>query len=105
MALAFVVFPLMNPRKHVYYLDDLLDSGVDKKISYLQQRKALVYDNIKDLDFENAMGKLAEVDYNRLRNGLLEEAEKVVRELDRARMEKDVDDTIEREVRNKRKNK
>jgi hypothetical protein len=102
-ALVVVVYPLINPRKFVYYLDDLLGSRSEKKISYLQQKKALVYDNIKDLDFEQAMGKLADTDYNRLRNGLMEEAENIVREIDNARIKKDVDDLIEREVRNHRK--
>lgn len=103
MALVLVVYPLVNPRKFVYYLDDLLGSHTEKKISYLQQKKALVYDNIKDLDFEQAMGKLADGDYNRLRNGLLEEAENIVREIDSAKIKKDVDDVIEQEVSNNRK--
>jgi hypothetical protein len=103
LALVAVIYPLVNPRKYVYYLDDLLGSSAEKKISYLQQKKALVYDNIKDLEFEQAMGKLAAVDYDRLRNGLMEDAEKVVKEIDQARIKKDVDDLIEQEVGDKRK--
>ena len=103
LALVFVVYPLINPKKYLYYLDDLLGSSSDKKILYLQQKKALVYDNIKDLDFEQAMGKLAESDYTSLRDGLMDEAEDVVREIDDARIKKDVDELIEQEVRNNRK--
>ena len=103
LALIAVVYPLINPRKFVYYLDDLLGSSSEKRISYLQQKKALVYDNIKDLDFEQEMGKLADGDYNRLRGGLMDEAENIVRDIDNAKIKKDVDDLIEQEVRNKRK--
>jgi hypothetical protein len=103
MALVLVVYPLINPKKYVYYLDDLLGSSTEKKISYLQQKKALAYDNIKDLDFEQQMGKLADEDYSRLRNGLMDEAENIVKEIDSAKIKKDVDDVIEREVLNNRK--
>lgn len=103
LALIFVVYPVITPGKFRYYLDDLLGSNEEKKVSYLQQRKALVYDNIKDLDFEHAMGKLAESDYERLRGGLMNEAEAVVRELDEARIKREIDALIERDVQNKRK--
>jgi hypothetical protein len=102
-ALIFVVYPVINPRKYIYFLDDLLGSKEEKKISYLQQKKALVYDNIKDLGFEHDMGKLSDEDYNRLRGGLIEEAETVVQELDKARIKREIDELIERDVQNKRK--
>ena len=103
LALIFVVYPVINPRKYLYYLDDLLGSSEEKKISYLLQKKSLVYDNIKDLDFEHEMGKLAESDHERLRNGLMEEAEAVVGEIDKAQIKREIDELIEREVENKRK--
>jgi hypothetical protein len=102
-ALIFVVYPVISPRKYLYYLDELLGSGEEKKVTYLHQRKALVYDNIKDLDFEHEMGKLAQGDYQRLRAGLMEEAEIVVKELDEAKIKREIDDLIEREVRDQRK--
>ncbi len=102
-ALIFVVYPVINPRKYLYFLDDLLGSKEEKKISYLHQKKALVYDNIKDLDFEHDMGKLSDADYNRLRGGLMEEAETVVQELDKARIKREIDELIERDVQSKRK--
>jgi hypothetical protein len=49
------------------------------------------------------MGKLAVSDYERLRGGLMEEAEVVVKELDRAQIKREIDELIEREVENKRK--
>lgn len=103
VALIFVVYPVINPNKYRYYLDDLLGSRAEKKITYLQQKKALVYDNIKDLDFEHDMGKLAPSDYDRLRAGLMDEAETVVDELDRAKVQREIDELIERDVQNKRR--
>ena len=103
LALIFVVYPVINPSKYRYYLDDLLGSSEEKKISYLQQKKTLVYDNIKDLDFEHDMGKLAQSDYDRLRAGLMNEAETVVNELDRARVKREIDELIERDIRDKRR--
>lgn len=103
LALIFVVYPVINPNKYRYYLDDLLGTSEEKKISYLQQKKALAYDNIKDLDFEQEMGKLAQSDYERLRAGLMSEAETVVSELDRARVKHEIDELIERDIQDKRK--
>ena len=103
LALIFVVYPVINPSKYRYYLDDLLGSNEEKKVSYLQQKKTLVYDNIKDLDFENDMGKLAESDYERLRGGLLDEAESVVKELDSARVKREIDELIENDIQGKRR--
>jgi hypothetical protein len=103
LGLIFVVYPVINPNKYRYYLDDLLGSREEKRVSYLQQKKALVYDNIKDLDFENEMGKLAESDYVRLRSGLMDEAERVVKDLDDARVKREIDELIENDIQGKRK--
>jgi hypothetical protein len=80
-----------------------LGSNEEKRVSYLEQKKALVYDNIRDLDFEHAMGKLAESDYARLRGGLMDEAETVVGEIDKARIKREIDDLIEQDVQSNRK--
>jgi hypothetical protein len=49
------------------------------------------------------MGKLAEADFNRLRDGLLLEAEAAVKEIDEAQVRRDIEDTIEDDVRKHRK--
>jgi hypothetical protein len=103
LALIFVVYPVINPSKYRYYLDDLLGSNEEKRVSYLQQKKTLVYDNIKDLDFEHDMGKLTEHDYDRLRDGLMDEAETVVKDIDKARVKREIDELIESDIRDKRK--
>ncbi len=103
LALALVVYPLVNPRRHIYYFEEMLGSGTQKKLIYLHSKKSLVYDNIRDLELEYEMGKLSDADFNRLRTGLLLEAESVVREIDEAQMKREIDDLIEEDVRSHRK--
>lgn len=102
-ALAVVAQPLFNPRRYVYYFEELLGSGTQKQLTYLQSKKALVYDNIKDLEQEFQMGKLSEADFNRLRTELLLEAENVVKQIDEAQVRRDIEDLIENDVRSHRK--
>jgi hypothetical protein len=103
LGLLAVAQPLVNPRRYVYYFDELLGGGTQKKLNYLYSKKALVYDNIRDLEQEFEMGKLAEADFNRLRDGLLLEAEAAVKEIDEAQVRRDIEDTIEDDVRKHRK--
>ena len=81
----------------------MLGGAGQKKLNYLRSKKALVYDNIRDLEQEYEMGKLAEEDYNRLRSTLLLEAEEVVREIDDAQIKRDIDDLIEGDVEGHRR--
>jgi hypothetical protein len=103
LALVFVAYPLVTPRRDVYYLEDMLGLGEQKKLNYLFAQRTLVYDNIRDLDQEHEMGKLSEADYTRLREGLLAEAQDIVREIDKAHVKREIEDLIERDVKAHRK--
>lgn len=103
LALVFVAYPLVSARRHVYYLNDLLGTSEEKKLNYLYGQKNLVFDNIKDLEMEHQMGKLSETDYTRLRAGLMNEAERVVKEIDKAEVKREIEDLIEGEVRSRRR--
>ena len=102
-ALVFVAYPLINPKRHLYYLEEMLGLDEEKKLAYLQSKKQLVYDNIKDLEFEHQMGKLTKSDFERLREGLIGEAEDVTKEIDNAEVKRDIESLIEDEVRSRRK--
>ena len=52
------------------------------RLDYLQERKEVVYDNLRDLNFEFRAGKYPEDDYARQREGLEQEAAKVVTEIE-----------------------
>jgi len=105
LGLVVVAHPLVNPKRYVYYFEEMLGGGTQKKLNYLYSKKNLVYDNIRDLELEHEMGKLAEADFNRLRDGLLLEAEAIVKEIDEAQVRRDIEETIENEVRTHRKTK
>jgi cytochrome c-type biogenesis protein CcmE len=102
-ALAFVAYPLVSSKRHLYYLDDMLGAGDQKKLAYLYSRRNVVYDNLRDLDNEFQMGKLSAADHQRLRDGLMAEAGEIVREIDAAHVRREVEDAIERDVHARRK--
>ena len=52
------------------------------RADYLRERKAVVYDNLRDLNFEYLAGKHPEQDYAEQRASLEDEAAHVVAELD-----------------------
>lgn len=103
LALAFVAYPLVSPRRDVYFLQNMLGGTEQKKLNYLYAQRALVYENIKDLELEHEMGKLSEDDFHRLRESLLAEAQGVVKEIDDARVKREIDTLIEQEAREHRK--
>jgi hypothetical protein len=102
-AMGFVVYPLVSGRRHLYYLEDMLGVGDQKKLAYLYARRATVYDNLRDLDNEFAMGKLSETDHQRLRDSLMAEAAEVVAEIDAAHMRREIEDMIESDAKSRRK--
>ena len=102
-AFAFVVYPLVSPRRHLYYLDDMLGLNEQKKLNYLYAKRSVVYDNLRDLDSEFQMGKLSQEDHGRLRDGLMAEAAEVVKEIDQAQIRREVEDAIEADARLQRR--
>ncbi len=70
---AFIFWPEKNP-----FLQR------DKtRADYLRERKDVIYENLRDLNFEYLAGKHPEQDYAEQRAGLEDEAAQVVAELDR----------------------
>ena len=52
---------------------------------HLEDRKAAIYDNLRDLQFEYRVGKLSDADYEATDSTLRAEAIEILRALDRAR--------------------
>lgn len=50
--------------------------------AHLEERKAAIYSNLRDLTFEYRLGKLSDSDYEKTKHGLQEELAKVMAELD-----------------------
>jgi hypothetical protein len=52
------------------------------RLDYLSERKEVIYDNLRDLNFEYRAGKFPEEDYARQREALEAEAAQVLAEMD-----------------------
>ena len=59
------------------------DTGVVKtRVTYLYERKEVVYDNLRDLSFEFKSGKFTQADYDGMRVGLEAEAARILAEIE-----------------------
>lgn len=59
-------------------------SGPEKtRLIYLGERKEVIYENLRDLNFEYKAGKLSEADYQSLQASLEDEAARVLGEMAR----------------------
>lgn len=69
---------------YVFYLPGKLYLGPEKtRLSYLRERREVVYENLRDLNFEFKAGKFPEADYQSMKNSLEEEAAAVLAEIAR----------------------
>jgi len=53
------------------------------RVDYLRERKEVIYENLRDLNFEYLAGKYPEQDYTEQRSGLEDEAARVIAEIER----------------------
>ena len=59
------------------------DTGADKtRVVYLYERKEVVYENLRDLNFEFKAGKFTQADYDAMRVGMEAEAARILAEID-----------------------
>jgi len=61
---------------------DLPASPPPNPAAYLEERKAAIYENLRDLTFEFRLGKLSDSDYEKSKLGLQEELACVMSEID-----------------------
>jgi hypothetical protein len=68
---------------YIFWPQQKLAAPIEKtRLDYLRERKDVIYDNLRDLNFEFRAGKYPEDDYVRQRGSLEAEAAKVVTEMD-----------------------
>jgi hypothetical protein len=68
---------------YVFWPQKSIAAPIEKtRLDYLRERKDVIYENLRDLNFEFRAGKYPEDDYNRQRSSLETEAAKVVTEMD-----------------------
>jgi hypothetical protein len=67
---------------YVFYLPGKLHLGSEKtRLVYLRARKEVVYENLRDLNFELKAGKFPDSDYQAMKTSLEEEAAAVLSEI------------------------
>ncbi len=68
----------------IFAIDERVEASPEKtRLLYLYERKEVVYDNLRDLNFEYKAGKFPDAEYLRMRSQLEEEAASVLAEIDR----------------------
>jgi outer membrane protein TolC len=67
----------------IFNLPTAVEHPVEKtRLAFLRERKEMVYENLRDLNFEYKAGKLPEADYAQLRAGLEEDAAAILAEIE-----------------------
>ena len=82
-----VVIPLLvlvgGCMAYIFWPQGRVTAPVEKtRLDYLRERKDVVYDNLRDLNFEFRAGKYPKDDYERQRDSLEMEAAKVMTEME-----------------------
>jgi hypothetical protein len=69
---------------YVFSVPQTIAAGPEAtRLSFLQERKEAVYENLRDLNFEYKAGKVADQDYLNLKNSLESEAAGILAEIAR----------------------
>ncbi len=95
----YVLMPLFGKGKE----NPDLDLSGETELERLQDRKSVIYKNIKDLEFEYKMGRLSGVDFQQLEAGYKNDAAIILQKMESLGAGEELDALIEKEI-NKRKN-
>ncbi len=69
---------------YIFYLPGSLYLGpVKTRVAYLRERKDVVYENLRDLNFEYKAGKIPDTDYQNMKASLQDEAATLLAEIAR----------------------
>jgi hypothetical protein len=66
--------------------EDLAPEPALSPAAHLEDKKAAIYENLRDLQFEFRLGKLSEADYQKTKTGLQAELAALLAEIDRLTM-------------------
>jgi hypothetical protein len=94
LAGVYVLTPLFKEPKGNLEVELLAETELDR----LLNRKAIVYSNLKDLEFEYKMGRLSDADFRRLEAGFKGEASLILQQMDQLGVDNNIDETIEKDV-------
>lgn len=81
IATACLVFAI-GMLAYVFAPGVIAERSLDKsRVTFLEERKQVVYENLRDLNFDFKAGKYPQEDYDALRNSLEAEAAEILAEL------------------------
>ncbi len=67
---------------YVFYLPGTLQMGPEKtRLAYLRERRDVVYENLRDLNFEFKSGKFPDSDYQSMKTSMEDEAAAILAEM------------------------
>jgi hypothetical protein len=82
MTILVCVLVTISALFYVFYLPGKLHLGPEKtRLVYLRERKEVVYENLRDLNFEYKAGKFPDSDYQAMKISLEEEAAAILAEI------------------------
>jgi hypothetical protein len=90
----YILMPLFAESKTAIDIELLAETELDRLLS----RKAMIYRNVKDLDFEHAMGRLSDADYHRLDADYKNDAAILLQKLDQLGTFEGLDEAIEKDI-------
>ena len=68
---------------YVFYLEEEVPVGEEKtRLGYLYERREVIYENLRDLNFEYKAGKFPDTDFQAMRSTLEAEAAQVLAEIE-----------------------
>ena len=85
-AAVWVICSIFAAATLIFIFTPSRDTGaaVDKtRLAYLYERKEVVYENLRDLNFEFKAGKFAQADYESMRQGMEAEAARLLAEIEK----------------------
>jgi predicted Zn-ribbon and HTH transcriptional regulator len=90
----YILKPLFEESKGSLDIELLAETELDR----LFDRKAVIYGNLKDLEFEYKMGRLSDTDFRQLEAGYKNEAADILQSLDRLSASENLDEAIEKDI-------
>jgi hypothetical protein len=90
----YVLMPLFAEPKTAIDIELLAETELDR----LLDRKAMIYRNVKDLDFEHALGRLSDADYAGLEADYKNDAAVLLQKLDHLGAFEGLDEAIEKDI-------
>jgi len=66
---------------YMFYSTPVEHGEVKTRLMYLRERKDVIYENLRDLNFEYRAGKFSDADYESLKSNMEEEAANVLAEI------------------------